>query len=65
MPKMKSSSTAKKRFKVTASGKLKRSRAFKNHILNKKSSKRKMHLRQGAYVAGNQEKTIRNMIPYK
>ena len=63
MPKMKSHSDAKKRFRVTASGQVKRGQQGKNHILTKKSSKRKMALRQGAYMASNKEAaTIRNMI---
>ena len=41
MPKMKTKSSAKKRFKVTGTGKIKRKHAFKNHILTKKSKKRK------------------------
>ncbi len=62
MPKMKSHSGAKKRFRLTASGKLKRAKQNRNHILNKKSTKRKRHLRQGDYVDKSQEKTIKNMI---
>lgn len=45
MPKMKTNSSAKKRFKVTGSGKIKRRRANRNHILTKKGPKRKRHLR--------------------
>jgi large subunit ribosomal protein L35 len=44
MPKVKTNSAAKKRFRFTASGKIKRKQAFKNHILTKKSKKRKRHL---------------------
>ncbi len=44
MPKMKTKSSAKKRFKLTGSGKLKRKHAFKSHILTKKSKKRKLKL---------------------
>ncbi len=50
MPKMKSNSGAKKRFKRTASGRLKREKAYMNHILTKKDSKRKRKLGQGTYV---------------
>ena len=50
MPKMKSNSGAKKRFRVTASGKIKRAQQGKNHILNKQDRKRKMRLRKGAYM---------------
>lgn len=46
MPKMKTHKGAKKRFSITASGKVRRLRAFKSHILTKKSAKRKRHLRR-------------------
>ena len=51
MPKMKSHKGARKRFKITGSGKVKRLRAFKSHILTKKTSKRKRRLRQAGIVA--------------
>lgn len=50
MPKMKTNSSAKKRFKVTGTGKVKRSKAYKNHILTKKSKKRKERLAKSAIV---------------
>jgi large subunit ribosomal protein L35 len=50
MPKMKSHKGARKRFKITGSGKVKRMRAFKSHILTKKSSKRKRRLRQSTII---------------
>ncbi|HCU13396.1 MAG TPA: 50S ribosomal protein L35 [Gemmatimonadetes bacterium] len=50
MPKMKSHKGARKRFKITGSGKVKRMRAFKSHILTKKSSKRKRRLRQATII---------------
>jgi len=62
MPKMKSHSGAKKRFKLTASGKVKRAKMNRNHILNKKASKRKRQLRLGGYVDSTQEKMIKSMI---
>ncbi len=63
MPKMKSHSGAKKRFRVTASGKVKRAQQGKNHILTKKTSKRKMGLRQGAYMGSEkQAATLKVMI---
>ena len=65
MPKMKSHSGAKKRFKLTATGKVKRGHQGKSHILSKKTTKRKRRLRSGAYVNVNQEKTIKSIIPYK
>ena len=51
MPKLKSHKGAKKRFKVTGSGKVRRYKAFKSHILTKKTSKRKRRLRQTGIVA--------------
>ena len=63
MPKMKSHSGAKKRFRVTKNGQVKMAHQGKNHILTKKSSKRKMGLRQGAYMASDvQARTVRTMI---
>ena len=51
MPKMKSHKGARKRFSLTASGEVKRSRAYKSHILTKKTSKRKRRLRRSALIA--------------
>ncbi|MDR1905359.1 MAG: 50S ribosomal protein L35 [Clostridiales bacterium] len=65
MPKQKTHSGASKRFRVKKSGLVKRSKSGKNHILAKKSTKRKRSLRQGTYVDITQEATIRNMIPYQ
>ena len=62
MPKMKTHKGAKKRFKVTATGKVKRMRAFKSHILTKKDPKRKRRLRRGDLVFAGQEKTIKRLI---
>lgn len=62
MPKMKSHSGAKKRFKLTASGKVKRTKAGKNHILTKKTTKRKRGLRQGGYVDKTQEAMVRSLL---
>jgi len=62
MPKMKTHSGAKKRFKATKSGLVKRGCQNKNHILNKKPRKRKRVLRQGDYVNETQERTIRTLI---
>ena len=57
MPKVKTNSAAKKRFKFTGSGKIKRKQAYKNHILTKKSKKRKRHLTGTVLVAdGNMDK---------
>ncbi|MCL2176815.1 MAG: 50S ribosomal protein L35 [Firmicutes bacterium] len=62
MPKAKTHKGASKRFRVTGSGKVKRGRRNKNHILNKKTAKRKMRLRQHTYVDKSQEKTIYTLI---
>lgn len=62
MPKMKSRSAARKRFKVTANGHLKRGKAYKSHILNKKSRKTKRNLRHTALVFKGVEKKVRTMI---
>ncbi len=65
MPKIKTHRGAAKRFGVTKSGKVKRGKAYRSHILNKKSTKRKRHLRKGGYLSAANEATIRNMMPYK
>ena len=62
MPKMKSNSGAKKRFKVTSKGRVKRQKAFRSHILTKKSPKRKRKLRQDTLVDKADEKRIKRMI---
>ena len=62
MPKMKTHRGAAKRFKKTGTGKIVRSRRNKQHILTKKSPKRKRHLRKGALVSPADAKRIRQMI---
>jgi len=63
MPKMKTHKGAQKRFKVNKAGtRVKRAMQNKNHILNKKSRKRKRRLRQGDYVATGQERMIKALI---
>lgn len=62
MPKMKSQRGAAKRFKLTASGKVKRHKAFASHILTKKSRKRKRNLRQLGYVVSEDESRVKRMI---
>lgn len=64
MPKMKTNSGAKKRFKKTGSGKIKRKKAFKSHILTKKSSKRKNKLGKSTLVDKADKKSIERLIPY-
>ncbi|MBQ2830678.1 MAG: 50S ribosomal protein L35 [Oscillospiraceae bacterium] len=65
MPKMKTHSGAKKRFNLTKTGKVKKAKAYKSHILTKKTTKRTRHLRAGGYADVTTEATIRKMIPYK
>jgi large subunit ribosomal protein L35 len=62
MPKKKTRSSARKRFSLTAHGHVKRKRAYKSHILNKKDRKRKRHLRKGALIFKGFEKKVRSMI---
>ncbi|HEY0995772.1 MAG TPA: 50S ribosomal protein L35 [Gemmatimonadaceae bacterium] len=63
MPKMKSHSGARKRFKVTGSGKVKRGRANHSHILTKKDPKRKRRLRQATTIATKgEEKTLKRLL---
>lgn len=62
MPKMKSKRGAMKRFKVTANGKVKRSKANHSHILTKKTTKRKRHLRNQTLVDKTQEKLIKKFL---
>ncbi len=62
MPKTKTSSSVKKRFKVTAGGKLLRRRAMKSHNLTKKTSKRKRGFRKDTAVAGADTKAVRQML---
>lgn len=64
MPKMKTRKAAAKRFRITGTGKLKRSKAFKQHILTKKSAKRKRNLRKAGYVSVTQEKVMKKLLPY-
>ncbi len=65
MPKIKTHRGAAKRFSVTKSGRVKRAKAYKSHILTKKSAKRKRNLRKGTYIAAVEEKNIKRLIPYK
>ena len=65
MPKIKTHSGAKKRFNLTKTGKVKRAHAFKSHILNKKTTKRKRNLRQAAVVDATNVAKVKKMIPYK
>lgn len=64
MPKMKTHRGAAKRFKKTGTGKLKRAKAFKSHILTKKTTKRTRNLRKTGYVSASQEKVVKKLLPY-
>ena len=64
MPKMKTSKSAAKRFKLTGTGKLKRAKAYKSHILTKKSTKRKRSLRQPAITDSTNVKNMKKILPY-
>ena len=64
MPKMKTSKSAAKRFKVTGSGKLKRAKAYKSHILTKKSAKRKRNLRKSTITDATNVKNMKKILPY-
>lgn len=65
MPKLKTHSSSKKRFKVTANGKIKCGQAFRSHRLVSKGTKAKKHHRLGAYVSAANAATIKKLIPYK
>ena len=65
MPKIKTHSGAKKRFKLTKNGLVKRAHAYKSHILNKKTTKRKRNLRKVVVADTTNTAAIKKMIPYK
>ncbi len=62
MPKLKTHRGAAKRFHLTGSGKVKRGNSLRNHILTKKTQKRKRHLRKGSLVSPAFQKAVRRMI---
>jgi len=64
MPKMKTNSSAKKRFSVTGTGKIKRKQAFKNHILTKKETKRKNRLTGTAYVHKADQAKVERLLGF-
>ena len=64
MPKIKTNRAAAKRFKVTGTGKLKRNKAYKSHILTKKSTKRKRNLRQATITDATNVKNMKKVLPY-
>lgn len=64
MPKIKTNRSAAKRFKVTGTGKLKRMKAYKSHILTKKSTKRKRNLRKATITDATNVKNMKKILPY-
>ncbi|MGL5435388.1 MAG: 50S ribosomal protein L35 [Lachnospiraceae bacterium] len=64
MPKMKTSKSAAKRFKKTGTGKLVRNKAYKRHILTKKSAKRKRNLRKSEVTDATNAKVMKKILPY-
>lgn len=64
MPKMKTNRSAAKRFRKSASGKLKHKRAFLRHILTSKNSKRKRQLRRPGFLGGADQKRMETLLPY-
>ena len=64
MPKMKTNRSVAKRFRVTGTGKLKHAQTNKQHILEKKSPKRKRNLRKSTLVDSTMEKNMKKMMPY-
>ncbi len=64
MPKMKTSRSAAKRFKLTGTGKLKRNKAYRRHILTKKTAKTKRNLRKPAMTDETNVKNMKKILPY-
>ena len=64
MPKLKTHKGASKRLRVTATGKIKRSKAFGSHLLTKKSSKRKRNLKTSTLIGKTEFKKVKEMLPY-
>ena len=64
MPKMKTKRAAAKRFKTTGTGKLVRNKAYKSHILTKKSPKRKRNLRKATVMDQSNVKNMKRVLPY-
>jgi len=64
MPKMKTHKSSAKRFKVSSSGKVIRSKAYKSHILTKKTAKRKRNLRKDTTVSSAEAKNVKVLLPY-
>ena len=65
MPKLKTHRGAKKRFRFTASGKIKRYRAFASHIMTKKNAKRKRNLRKSTILVKEETAKVKHLLPYQ
>ncbi len=65
MPKLKTHRATAKRISVTKNGKFKRAKAYKSHILNKKTTKRKRNLRKATYASEANAKVIKKLLPYQ
>jgi large subunit ribosomal protein L35 len=64
MPKIKTNRAAAKRFTLTKTGKVKRAKAYKSHILSSKTTKRKRNLRKSATISAVEQRNVRRLIPY-
>ena len=64
MPKMKTHKSSQKRFSINKSGTIKRSKAYKSHILTKKTTKRKRNLRKSTTVSAAEKSRIKVLLPY-
>ena len=65
MPKIKTNKGAAKRFRLTSKGKIKRQKAYKSHILTKKSAKRKRNLRKTDLISPSDRSRVKDMLPYE
>lgn len=65
MPKIRTNRSAHKRFRITGSGRVRRNKAYKSHILTKKTKKRKRNLRHATLIDSSNEKQVKRLIPYK
>ena len=64
MPKLKTHKGAQKRLKLTATGKIKRRKAYASHILTKKNAKRRRNLKQATLVSKEESKRVKELLPY-
>lgn len=64
MPKLKTHKGAQKRLKLTATGKIKRRKAYASHILTKKNAKRRRNLKQATLISKEESKRVKELLPY-